>query len=220
MTSFFLYGYSCGKSDEIDDEFVSKKINDDINYPDGDPVLTNPWNESVQCPEYIAPSDLNFIEWNTYRIYWYPGQNVRWSWIHPFDGEVFLRTEPSQLCVADEPMHVYFNFWSPTQQWPEAYEASLQPAQEPKDNQLFKYEIDYIEVRVPQPVCGDVNHPYITGDLDWDCCVDVYDLKLFSDEWLSQGCEGGDLKYDGRVDMQDLAALASHWLDCLFFTQI
>ena len=213
ITSFFLYGYHCEKSDEIDYEFVSNKTNDNANHPDGDPVMTNPWNESIECPQFVAPNDLNVMEWNTFRIYWYPDQNVTWSWMHPNDGELILRTESSQLCVPDEPMHVYFNFWAANAGWPDAYDANLQPAQEPNDNLIFKYELDYVEVRMPEPACGDINHPYITGDLDWDCDVDFQDCNLFFDEWLTQGCQGADLFENMDVQFQDFAILAINWLE-------
>ena len=150
VTSFFTYGYDGSRSDEIDFEFVSNKTNDDANYPSGDPVLTNPWDESIQDPEYVEVSGLDLTEWNVFRIYWYPGQRVEWTWIAPIAGETLIRRETSH--VPDESMAVYFNFWAPTAAWADACDGGLQPAQTPPENQIHTYEIDYVEVRVPEPL--------------------------------------------------------------------
>ncbi|MHC4498560.1 MAG: DUF7901 domain-containing protein, partial [Planctomycetota bacterium] len=153
VSSFFTYGYDGSKNDEIDFEFVSNKTNDDVNYPNGDPVLTNPWNESHECPNYVEPPGLDLTEWNTFRIYWYPGQHrVEWTWIDPVNGEKLLRRETGVACVPDEPMAVYFNFWAPKPDWPDAYDANLQPVSDPNMNEIYRYEIDYVEVRVKGPV--------------------------------------------------------------------
>ncbi|MEK6674291.1 MAG: glycoside hydrolase family 16 protein, partial [Planctomycetota bacterium] len=121
VTSFFSYGYDCSNSDEIDFEFLSNKTNDDTTYPDGDPVLTNSWNESNQCPLYVFPVALDLTAWNTFWIYWYPQPNancpnggcVVWSWLNSVNDEILLRTEVAVSCVPDEPMALYFNFWAP-----------------------------------------------------------------------------------------------------------
>ena len=34
------------------------------------------------------------------------------------------------------------------------------------------------------PQCGDPNHPYPSGDLNQDCCVDFLDLAIFALNWL------------------------------------
>lgn len=172
VASFFKYGYDGSNSDEIDFEFVSNKINDTVNYPDGDPVLVNTWNESQQLPEYVAPEGLDLSEWNTFRIYWYPPDLpsyppppaitpgpqpvppfVVWSWLDPSDNdsEVWLRTETNPAYIPDEPMSVFFNFWAPTEVWPEAYDSDLQPVDDPNQSEIHRYEIDYVEVRVPEP---------------------------------------------------------------------
>jgi len=221
VTSFFLYGYDCSNSDEVDFEFVSNKTNDDVNYPDGDPVLTNPWNESHQKPSYQAPDGLDLTEWNTFRLYWYPDEHrMEWSWIDPNNGEMFLRTETEAFYVPDEPMGIYFNFWAPTNAWPDAYDANLQPVSDPNANQIYKYEIDYVEARVPKPTCGDVNHPYPSGDLDYNCYVNMYDCGILSTHWLEVACGGpnccggADLNEDSIVNFADFSVLAAHWLEC------
>ncbi|MFH1615993.1 MAG: DNRLRE domain-containing protein [Planctomycetota bacterium] len=44
----------------------------------------------------------------------------------------------------------------------------------------------YMEIiyTIPVPACGDANHPYPIGDLDWNCVVDFSDLQLFVTHWL------------------------------------
>jgi hypothetical protein len=149
VTSFFTYGYDGENSDEIDFEFVSNKTNDDVHYPNGDPVLTNIWNESQQWWDYKIDGNLN--DWNTFRIYWYPGERVEWTWLDPLNGEVLLRSETDLSRIPDEPMALFFNFWAPNDLWPDAYDENLQPASNANQNEIFSYEIDYAEVRTPEP---------------------------------------------------------------------
>jgi hypothetical protein len=148
VTSFFLYGYDGSNSDETDFEFLSNRMNDDVGYPDGDPVLTNPWNESHQCPEYVAPEGLDLTEWNTFRIYWYPDvRRMEWTWLDPVNGETWLRTETDSACVPDQTMSVYFNFWAPNADWADAWDPDLRPADDPSADAVCYYEIDYVVVR-------------------------------------------------------------------------
>src|SRR3989304_4194612 len=149
VTSFFTYGYDGSNSDEIDFEFLSNKTNDNVNYPDGDPFPVNTWNESQQWPQYVMGGNLN--DWNTFRIYWFPGQRVDWTWLDPINGETLLRSETDPSRVPDEPMALFFNFWAPTADWLDAYSPDLQPVNDPSQNQIYTYEIDYVEVRVPEP---------------------------------------------------------------------
>jgi len=151
VTSFFTYGYDGSKSDEIDFEFLSNKTNDNVNYPGGDPFPVNTWNESQQWPQYVVNGGLNLNNWNTFRIYWYPGQQIVWTWMDPVNGETLLRSETTSGRIPDEPMQLFFNFWAPTSDWPDAYSADLQPADNLGQNQIYKYEIDYVEVCVPEP---------------------------------------------------------------------
>ena len=164
VTSFFEYGFDGAKSDEIDFEFVSNQTNDDVTYPNGDPVLTNIWNESsstalVQEPQYVAPSGLDLTQWNTFRIYWHPTLGrADWSWVDSIEGETWLRSETDPSCIPDEPMALYFNFWAPLPSSPigtpcsppfdwDAYDAGLQPVNDSGSDQTSLYEIDYAEAR-------------------------------------------------------------------------
>ncbi len=49
--------------------------------------------------------------------------------------------------VPDEVMQMYFNFWAPAESWPDAYSASLQPVSVPAQNVIYRYRIDWVEVR-------------------------------------------------------------------------
>lgn len=160
VTSFFLYGYDDvnKNSDEIDFEFLSNLTNS-AGYPNGDPVFLNTWNESLQKPQCqctsndcAAPEGLDLSGWNTFRIYWDPDQRrVDWVWLDPDNAEVSLHTETDPSFIPDEAMAVYFNFWAPTDVWPCAYDAGLQAANDAAQDVVYKYEIDYVEVRVPTP---------------------------------------------------------------------
>jgi hypothetical protein len=162
VTSFFAYGWDGAQNDEIDFEFVSNGTNDDTSYPSGDPVLANAFDDAAQKPRTIAPEGLDLSEWNTFRIYWDPDLNrIDWSWIDPLHGETWLRTETDAFFVPDEPMALYFNFWAPCYTswghgcppWDEAADAILEPVNQPNENEIHEYAIDYVEVAVlGQPV--------------------------------------------------------------------
>jgi len=79
---------------------------------------------------------------------------------------------------------------------------------------------DNIRINSPEPVCGDPNHPYPTGDLNQNCYVNWEDFSLFAGQWLASGCGdpdwcgGADLTQDSDVNWQDFSVFASHWLEC------
>ena len=67
--------------------------------------------------------------------------------------------------------------------------------------------------------CGDSDHPYPIGDLNFDCYVNWYDLWKFGDQWLAacagpNWCDGADISHDSDVKFNDFAIFADHWLDC------
>ncbi len=49
------------------------------------------------------------------------------------------------------------------------------------------------------------------GDFNGDCQVDMTDLALFADQWLTTSETPEDLSHDGRVDGADLALFGTHW---------
>jgi hypothetical protein len=150
VTSFFTYGWDEAECDELDYEFLSNKTNDNTTYPNGDPVQTNTWNETQESPQLVPVAGLDLTQWNTFRLYWRPGESVQWTWLDPVNGETVLRTETVNN-LPDEPMSLYFNFWAPTASWGAAYSASLQPVDNPGADQTCSYQIDYVEVCVPEP---------------------------------------------------------------------
>jgi hypothetical protein len=56
------------------------------------------------------------------------------------------------------------------------------------------------------------------GDLNHDCCVDLFDFGWFAQQWLHDDCMyngwcyEADLNYDFMMDFEDLAKLADNWL--------
>ena len=116
-------------------------------------------------------------------------------------------------------MALYFNFWAPNAAWQDAYDESLQPVSDPALNEVYSYEIDYVEVRTQGPACGDVNHPFPVGDLDYDCDVNTPDLRILAAHWLDNpclapdACGGADIIDNNIVDLADYARLADHWLE-------
>lgn len=62
---------------------------------------------------------------------------------------------------------------------------------------------------VTQPQCLDM-----PADLDTDCTVDLTDLIIFANQWLSAGCSGrgcADIDETAGVGMSDFAILADNW---------
>jgi hypothetical protein len=73
----------------------------------------------------------------------------------------------------------------------------------------------------PPDVCGDVNHPWLEGDINRDCRTDINDLRMLLYEWLTNNCDwlnwnctGCDLNRDSKVNFKDMALLARNWLNC------
>ena len=73
--------------------------------------------------------------------------------------------------------------------------------------------------------CGDYKHPFPAGDIDKNCLVDLYDLKLLTDYWLFEiiapedPADKADLHDDDKVDFKDFALLAQTWLNCTWQCQ-
>ncbi len=70
------------------------------------------------------------------------------------------------------------------------------------------------------PVCGDANHPYPAGDVNYDCRTDWGDFSVFAGQWLNTSCEesgwcgGADMDHSTTVDWSDFAIFADDWLAC------
>jgi len=65
--------------------------------------------------------------------------------------------------------------------------------------------------------CGSETNPFVGADLTRDCVVDIYDLEIIADEWLSAcdwlnfNCRGGDFDRDGIFNFKDFAEFAHSW---------
>jgi hypothetical protein len=67
------------------------------------------------------------------------------------------------------------------------------------------------DIRLYPPRCM----PWIIrpqADLDDDCLVCFYDLKIMSQEWLTTGIKA-DLFVDNRVNIKDMAVMTDEWLN-------
>ncbi|MHC4572070.1 MAG: dockerin type I domain-containing protein [Planctomycetota bacterium] len=61
--------------------------------------------------------------------------------------------------------------------------------------------------------CGGFG--YLPEDFDYDCYVDMLDLKMLAGQWLVEGPnEKYDLFQDGFVNFRDFVFFAEGWLDC------
>jgi hypothetical protein len=56
----------------------------------------------------------------------------------------------------------------------------------------------------------------LVGDIDQNCCVDIYDIVIMADHWLypQQLAGWSDVDQNGIVDLADLSLLASNWNHC------
>lgn len=53
---------------------------------------------------------------------------------------------------------------------------------------IFKVNSSYLNQLIvigTEAICGDVNHPYLTGDMNFDCRVDLDDLNMFYQNWMN-----------------------------------
>ncbi|MHB9070829.1 MAG: glycoside hydrolase domain-containing protein [Sedimentisphaerales bacterium] len=63
-----------------------------------------------------------------------------------------------------------------------------------------------------------IDTPYLQGDINQDGKVQMQDLAIFANYWLSDClysavfCQGADINNDGKVDYDDMVVLASQWL--------
>lgn len=124
--------------DEIDVELLSNDV-----AAGRERFLTNVFsNDDFSAPgdlEFVSVADFDPTAWNEYEIQWLPDR-VRWL----LNGAA-VREEAST--VPDDPATVRLNFWAPSDTFPDAYDAALQPVATPEANQTFYYEIDLVEVR-------------------------------------------------------------------------
>jgi hypothetical protein len=70
-----------------------------------------------------------------------------------------------------------------------------------------------------QPACGDPNHPFLAGDMNFDCLVNSNDLESLLYEWnrsdcgwLTWYCAGADINQDQYVNLQDISIFSENYL--------
>ncbi len=126
------------RRDEIDVELLSNDL-----AASEERVLTNVFEDDgfsqPGAKAFATVAGLDLSAFNTYAVRW-SQDRVEW-----FVNGAFVREEVAT--VPDDPMNVRLNFWAPDMFFVEAYDASLQPAAAEEDNEIYFYEVDYVEIR-------------------------------------------------------------------------
>jgi hypothetical protein len=141
----FVYLPPSGTRDEIDFELLSNDL-----VAARERVLTNVFDND----DFSQPGDKAFVDvagldldaFHVYRVRWL-ADRVQW-----FVDGALVREELGT--VPDDPMNVRLNLWAPDASFVEAYDASLQPATTPEENEVFFAEMDWVEIRRPEPLPG------------------------------------------------------------------
>lgn len=107
--------------DENDGPNGADRLNDDKTYA---PALT---------PGY------DYANWNIYTIRWYPDRTE--FLVNGTLERVETEVKP------DEDLSVHFNMWTGNPDFRQAYSASLQPANSAAGNQVYNFDVDYVQVR-------------------------------------------------------------------------
>jgi len=141
----FVYLPASGTRDEIDFELLSNDL-----VAARERVLTNVFeNDDFSQPGDKAFADVAGLDLDAFHVYLVRWQANRVQWF--VDG-VLVREERNT--VPDDPMNVRLNFWAPDASFVEAYDASLQPAATPDENEVFFTEVDWVEIRRPESLPG------------------------------------------------------------------
>ena len=94
-------------------------------------------------------------------------------------------------------------------------------ADTPFDNVIFHtqkgvlgFDVNEIyPLPTPLPTCGDANHPWLPGDINRDCTIDIFDFEILANQWLNDcnwlnwNCSGTDLNFDGNVNYLDYSKM-------------
>ena len=135
--------------DEIDVELLTNDV-----VAARERVLTNAFDDA----DFAQPGDkafagvagLDLAQFHVFEVRWFTDR-VEWR----VDGAL-VRTETGT--VPDDPQNVRLNFWVPDAFFAEAYDAALQPAATVGANEIFVYEVDWVEIRrlgvTPAPGLG------------------------------------------------------------------
>jgi beta-glucanase (GH16 family) len=147
VTSTFTYNTLNTLSDEIDIEFLSKQINLSSG---GSPMLLTTWNDwDGAHPVYndgihhssqsVFVNGLDVNAFHTYTIRWLPDHT---EWL--VDGVLVSSSNKAQPDLAT-PFRL--NFWAPDSGWTDAYDASLKPTANKRQNKVYYYDVDWVEIR-------------------------------------------------------------------------
>ena len=143
--SLFSYDVFGSIRDEIDFELLS---NDAI--ASNPRVLTNVFQDdpftgpgSGGDSAFVGIPGIDLTQFNTYRVEWLPD---RLDW---YVNDQLVRRTTADL--PDDPMSIRLNLWAPDTDFAPAYNASLQPTFAARLNQSYAYQVDYVEVRRPEP---------------------------------------------------------------------
>lgn len=126
--------------DEIDFELLSNDV-----AAAEERVLTNVFDDD----DFSQPGDkafanvagLDLTEFHIYEIRWYPDR-VEW-----YVDDEHVRTETDT--VPDDSQNIRLNFWAPDMFFSDAYDAALVPAATAENNEIYFFEVDFVEVRRP-----------------------------------------------------------------------
>lgn len=124
--------------DEIDFELLSNDV-----VAAEERVLTNVFDDD----DFSQPGEKAFTQvvgldltaFHVYEIRWH-SDRVEWY----VDGNL-VRTETDT--VPNDPQNVRLNFWAPDEFFTEAYDATLVPAAAAGNNEVYFYEVDFVEIR-------------------------------------------------------------------------
>lgn len=151
-----------GIHDELTFELLTNQIDDALSSTGTQQILTNAYDDDPLGPgdsEFDNLPGVDLREWVTLRMEWYP-ERVLWyvkqDGIVNFETFQLIREEPlpspdidAKVTVPDEPMDVRFNIWAADHGedgFPEAFDGSFLPVGERANNQIFFYEVDYVQV--------------------------------------------------------------------------
>jgi len=134
-------------SDEIDYEFLTKQIR---KAPKGQkPAQVTTWHDFDNThPSYdsthensqnVPVAGLDYSQFNTFTIRWLPNE-VDW-----YVNGTLIHT--ATTAVPQQAMNLCLNFWVPGKGWGEAFSPYLLPTKTAAGNQVYFYDVDYVEVR-------------------------------------------------------------------------
>lgn len=134
----FVFLPSIPGHDEIDFELLSNDV-----VAAEERVLTNVFDDDdfsqAGDKSFANVVGLDLTTFHTYEIRWF-ADHVEWF----VDGNL-LRSGSDT--VPDDPQNIRLNFWAPDAFFTEAYDATLVPTAAVENNDIYYYEVDFVEIR-------------------------------------------------------------------------